>query len=89
MGGIFTVNIISVNMPHPPHFSKKDYRKYAPPSLKQLCLWGGGIFTVEMLTFSGKSAEKVMGVNGFDCPAIFWVQECSAFWGVVEGVLEH
>ena len=38
-------------------------------------LWGeffmGGIFTVEMLTFSGKSAEKVMGVNGFDCPAIF------------------
>ena len=35
--------------------------------------WGvwGGIFTVEMLTFSGKSAEKVMGVNGFDCPAIF------------------
>ena len=55
----------------PPHFSKKNYRKYAPPSLKQLCLWGGGIFTVEMLTFSGKSAEKVMGVNGFDCPAIF------------------
>ena len=32
---------------------------------------GGGIFTVRMLTFSGKSAEKVMGVNGFDCPAIF------------------
>ena len=32
---------------------------------------GCGIFTVEMLTFSGKSAEKVMGVNGFDCPAIF------------------
>ena len=49
----------------------------------------GGIFAVKMLTFSGKSAEKVMGVNGFDCPAIFWVQECSAFWGVVEGVLEH
>ncbi len=34
-------------------------------------VWGGGIFTVEMLTFSGKSAEKVMGVNGFDCPTIF------------------
>ena len=32
---------------------------------------GGGIFTVRMLTFSGKSDEKVMGVNGFDCPAIF------------------
>ena len=49
----------------------------------------GGIFAVKMLTFSGKSAEKVMGVNGFDCPAIFWDQECSTFWGVLEGVLEH
>ena len=49
----------------------------------------GGIFAVKILIFSGKGAEKVMGVNGFDCPAIFWVQECSAFWGVVEGVLEH
>ena len=37
----------------------------------QLCLGGGGIFTVNILTFSGKSAGKVMGVNGFDCPAIF------------------
>ena len=36
---------------------------------------GGGIFTVKLLTFSGKSAEKVMGVNGFDCPAFFWEQE--------------
>ena len=32
---------------------------------------GEGIFTVEMLTFSEKSDEKVIGVNGFDCPAIF------------------
>ena len=36
-----------------------------------VCVGGGGIFTVRMLTFSGKSDEKVMGVNGFDCPAIF------------------
>ena len=50
---------------------------------------GWGVFAVKMLTFSGKSVVKVMGVNGFDCPAIFWVQECSAFWGVVEGGLEH
>ena len=48
-----------------------------------------GIFALKILTFSGKSAEKVMGVNGFDCPAIFWDQECSTFWGVLEGVLEH
>ena len=54
----------------------------------KLCLWGG-IFTVKILTFSGKSAEKVMGVNGFECPAIFWDQECSTFWGVVDDVLEH
>ena len=49
----------------------------------------GGIFTVKIPTFSGKTAEKVMEVYGFDCPAIFWDQECSTFWGVVEGVLEH
>ena len=39
--------------------------------IKRLGSGGGGIFTVQMLTFSGKSAEKVMGVNGFDCPDIF------------------
>ena len=47
------------------------------------------LFAVKILTFSGKSADKVMEVNGFDCPAIFWDQECSTFWGVVESVLEH
>ena len=31
----------------------------------------GGIFAVKILTFSSKSAEKIMGVNGFDCPAVF------------------
>jgi len=31
----------------------------------------GGIFTVKMPFFSGKTAENVMGVYGFDCPAIF------------------
>ena len=30
-----------------------------------------GIFTVKIPTFSGKTAENVMGVYGFDCPAIF------------------
>ena len=29
------------------------------------------IFTVKMPFFSGKTAENVMGVYGFDCPAIF------------------
>ena len=43
------------------------------------------LFAVKILTFSGKNANKVMEVNGFDCPAIFWDQE----WGVVEGVPEH
>ena len=32
---------------------------------------GVGIFTVKMPFFSGKTAENVMGVYGFDCPAIF------------------
>ena len=54
----------------PPHFSKK-ITVNMPPLTKTAVSVGGGIFTVEMLTFSGKSAEKVMGVNGFDCPAIF------------------
>ena len=31
----------------------------------------GGIFTVKMPFYSGKTAENVMGVYGFDCPAIF------------------
>ena len=33
--------------------------------------WGGGIFTVKMPFLSGKTAENVMGVYEFDCPAIF------------------
>ena len=49
----------------------------------------GGIFTIKIPFFSGETAEKGMGVYGFDCPAIFWDQECSTFWGVLEGVLEH
>ena len=36
--------------------------------------------------FSGKTAENVMGVYGFDCTAIFLDLECSHFWGVAEGV---
>ena len=50
---------------------------------------GGGIFAVKMPFFSGKTAEKVMGVYGIDCPAIFWDRECSIFWGMVQGVLEN
>ena len=41
----------------------------------------GGIFTVKIPTFSGKTAENVMGVYGIDCPAIFWDRECTTFWG--------
>ena len=44
------------------------FRKYAQPHFI-VC-----IFTVDMPFFSGKTAEKVMGVYGFDCPAIFWDQ---------------
>ena len=44
-------------------------------------LRGGGIFTVKIPTFSGKTAENVMGVYGIDCPAIFWDRECTTFWG--------
>ena len=32
---------------------------------------GVGIFRVKMSFFSGKTAENVMGVYGFDRPAIF------------------
>ena len=59
------------------------FRKYAQPHFI-VC-----IFTVKMPFFSGKTAENVMGVYGFDCPAIFWDLECSHFWGVAEGVLVH
>jgi len=59
------------------------FRNYAPPHFI-VC-----IFTVKMPFFSGKPAENVMGVYGFDCPAIFWDLECSHFWGVAEGVLVH
>ena len=40
-------------------------------TLSQTVSGGGGIFTVKMPFFSGKTAENVMGVYGFDCPAIF------------------
>ena len=50
---------------------------------------GGGHIYDKNAIFSGKTAEKVMGVYGFDCPASFWDQECSHFWGVAEGVLVH
>ena len=56
--------------------------------LDLLCL-GGGIFTVKMSNFSGKSAEKVMGVNEFDCPAIFLGAGALNFLGVIDDVLEH
>ena len=42
---------------------------------------GGGIFTVKMSNFSGKSAEKVMGVNEFDCPAIFFGSRSTQLFG--------
>ena len=75
------------------------FRKYAQPHFI-VCIFtvnmptppptgGVGIFTVKMPFFSGKTAENVMGVYGFDCPAIFWDLECSHFWGVAEGVLVH
>ena len=64
-----------------------------PPSLNQLSAASdkarGGIFAVKMLTFSGKSAEKVMGVNEFDCPAIFLGAGALNFLGVIDDVLEH
>ena len=44
---------------------------------------------IKIQFFSGKTAEKVMGVYGIDCPAIFWDRECSIFWGMVQGVLEN
>ena len=49
----------------------------------------GGIFAVKMLTFSGKSAERVMGVNEFDYPAIFLGAGALNFLGVIDDVLEH
>ena len=43
-----------------------NFRKYAHPlHVKE------GTITVKMPFFSGKTAENVMGVYGFDCPAIF------------------
>ena len=50
---------------------------------------GRCIFTVKMLTFSGKPAGNVMGENELDCPAILLGQESSIFWVVVEDMLEH
>ena len=50
---------------------------------------GGGIFTVKMSNFSGKSAEKVMGVNEFNCPAIFLGAGALNFLGVIDDMLEH
>ena len=43
MGGIFTVNIISVNMPHPPHFSKINTVNM-PPLTKTAVSVGGGAY---------------------------------------------
>ena len=73
--GIFTLILFSVSMPNP-------ILSYAPTG-------GVGIFTVKMPFFSGKTAENVMGVYEFDCPAIFRDLECSHFLGVAEGVLVH
>ena len=39
---------------------------------------GGGLYG-KILTFSGIGAEKVMGANGFDCPAIFWARSTQLF----------
>ena len=50
---------------------------------------GGGIFTVKMLTFSGKHAGNVMGGNELDCSAILLGQESSIFWMVVKDMLAH
>ena len=50
---------------------------------------GGGIFTVKMSNFCGKIAEKVMGVNEFDCPAIFLGAGALNFLGVIDDMLEH
>ena len=60
-----------------------------PYWLESSCVWGGGIFTVKMSNFSGKSAEKVMGVNEFDCPAIFLGAGALNFLGVIDDMLEH
>ena len=39
----------------------------------------GGGFAEKILTFSGISAEKVMGANGLDSPAIFWARSAQLF----------
>ena len=44
---------------------QREFGIHPPPT------GGVGIFTVKMPFFSGKTAENVMGVYGFDCPAIF------------------
>ena len=63
-GGIFAVKKFPQICPPP-------FTVNMPPSLNQLSAASdkarGGIFAVKMLTFSGKSDEEVMGVNGFDC----------------------
>ena len=50
---------------------------------------GRCIFTVKMLTFSGKRAGNVMGENELDCSAILLGQESSIFWVAVKDMLEH
>ena len=50
---------------------------------------GRCIFTVKMLTFSGKRAGNIMGENELDCSAILLGQESSIFWVVVKDMLEH
>ena len=44
---------------------------YTPITFSAVLPLKNGIFTVNMPFFSGKTAENVMGVYGFDCPANF------------------
>ena len=65
--GIFTVNMHTIKWGWA-YLRKKNYRKYA-----LFYMQGVGIFTeiTVQCIFSGKTAENVIGVYGFDCPAIF------------------
>ena len=46
---------------------------------RPLAISTGQAFKEKILTVSGTSAEKVMGANGFDCPAIFWARSAQLF----------
>ena len=76
----------------PKYATPQFYRKYATTidwlywltsQVGERC-----IFTVKMLTFSGKHAGNVMGENELDCSAILLGQEGSIFWVVVKDMLE-